>query len=71
MITSTELRKSNLIAPAGEIIPDGEKHEMTDIPRSAIEARDKMYTKDEYMPNSFRHEMMMPDDIFPAAWMNL
>jgi hypothetical protein len=71
MITSTELRTSNLIAPAGEIIPDGEKHEMTDIPRSAIEARDKMYTKDEYMPNSFRHEMMMPDDIFPAAWMNL
>ena len=71
MATSSEMMTANLIAPAGEVIPDGEEHVMTDIPRSAIEARDKMYTKDEYMANSFRHEMMMPDDIWPDAWKNL
>lgn len=71
MITLSEMMESNLIAPAGEVIPDGEEHILTTIPRPAIQARDKMYTKDEYMPNSFRHEMMMPDDIFPSAWMNL
>ncbi|KAL3781644.1 hypothetical protein HJC23_008547 [Cyclotella cryptica] len=71
MLTSSEVVGSNLVIPAGDAIPDGETHTMTDIPRSAIEARDKMYSKNEYMPNSFRHEMMMPDDMFPASWINL
>ncbi|KAL7514953.1 hypothetical protein ACHAXN_012227 [Cyclotella atomus] len=71
MITISEMKKYKLFSPSGEVIPDGEKHILTGLPRSAIEVRDKMYTKDEYMPNSFRHEMMMPDEIFPAAWMNL
>lgn len=71
MATSSEMMAAGLIAPAGEVIPDGEDHVMTDIPRSAIEARDKMYAKDEYVDNSFRHEMMLPDDIWPDAWKNL
>lgn len=71
MMTLSDIIESNTFVPSEVVIPDGEKHIMTGIPRDAIEIRDKMYTKDEYMPNSFRHEMMMPDDIFPDAWMNL
>jgi len=52
-------------------IPSGEYHFLTDVPRWAIEIRDWFYSKDEFMENSFRHEMMMPDEIFPDAWKNL
>ena len=65
MFTISEVMGSNLVVHAGDAIPDGESHVMTEIPQSAIEARDKMYTKNEYMPNSFWHEMMIPDDVFP------
>jgi hypothetical protein len=50
--------------------PPGEVHILTDVPRRAIEVRDKPYTKDEFASGAFRHEMMMPDDVFPEAWMN-
>ncbi len=53
MFTISEVMGSNLVVHAGDAIPDGESHVMTEIPQSAIEARDKMYTKNEYMPNSF------------------
>jgi len=44
---------------------------MINVPGYAIDARDRQYTKDEFIENAFRHEMMMPDDIFPDDWMNL
>jgi hypothetical protein len=53
------------------IIPSDEKHVIHDIPRMAIVVRDKMYSKNEFLNGSFRHAMMLPDDIFPASWMNL
>ena len=52
-------------------IPSGENHILADVPRWAIEIRDKLYSKDEFIQNSFRHEMMMPDEIFPETWKNL
>jgi hypothetical protein len=42
-----------------------------DIPRDAFLFEDAPYTRDHQMPWSFRHEMMIPDDMFPKAWMNL
>ena len=51
--------------------PVGSKYLLTGVPRWAIEVRDKMYTKDEFMKNAFRHEMMLPDDVFPETWKNL
>ena len=54
-----------------QLIPEGEVHIIHDIPRFAIEVRDKMYTKNEFLSGSFRHPMMLPDDIFPETWMNL
>eukprot|EP00571_Detonula_confervacea_P007826 CAMPEP_0172326942 /NCGR_PEP_ID=MMETSP1058-20130122/58069_1 /TAXON_ID=83371 /ORGANISM="Detonula confervacea, Strain CCMP 353" /LENGTH=602 /DNA_ID=CAMNT_0013043851 /DNA_START=67 /DNA_END=1875 /DNA_ORIENTATION=- len=52
-------------------IPSGENHILTNVPRWAIEVRDKLYTKDEFLSKSFRHEMMMPNEIFPETWKNL
>jgi hypothetical protein len=51
--------------------PAGEKHVIRKIPRAAIDIRDKMYTKNEFLSGSFRHPMMIPGDIFPKTWMNL
>lgn len=52
-------------------IPSGSKHIMNNVPRWAISVRDKLYSKDEFLANAFRHEMMMPDEIFPEAWKNI
>lgn len=41
-----------------------------DVPRSVFHFEDAPYTRDHQMPFSFRHEMMIPDDIFPKSWMN-
>jgi hypothetical protein len=51
--------------------PAGEKHVIRKIPRAAIDIRDKMYTKNEFLSGSFRHPMMIPGDIFPKTWINL
>ncbi|KAL3817281.1 hypothetical protein ACHAXA_003202 [Cyclostephanos tholiformis] len=48
-----------------------EVHEIRNVPRSSISFVNIPYTSDIFLKNSFRHEMMLPDDIFPKAWMNL
>jgi hypothetical protein len=48
-----------------------EVHEIRDVPRSSISFVNSPYTSDIFLKNSFRHEMMLPDEIFPKAWMNL
>ena len=60
-----------LLSPREVIPPPGEVHVLTDVPRRAIEVRDKVYAKDEFARGAFRHEMMMPDDVFPEAWKNI
>lgn len=58
------------LAENGVYPPPGETHTLVNVPRWAIQVRDKPYTKDEYLANSFRHEMMLPDEIFPETWKN-
>ena len=48
-----------------------EFHEVTNVPREAIVFVNLPYTDDIFLEKSFRHEMKLPDDIFPKAWMNL
>eukprot|EP00984_Skeletonema_dohrnii_P011311 scaffold4495_cov117-Skeletonema_dohrnii-CCMP3373.AAC.1 len=36
-----------------------------DVPRGAIEFIEKPYTSDVFLKNAFRHEMKLPDEIFP------
>lgn len=48
-----------------------ESHEITDVPRDAFSFANIPYTSDVFLKQSFRHEMKLPDEIFPKAWMNL
>lgn len=40
------------------------------IPQHGIRFINKPYTSDLFLPNAFRHEMMIPDDMMPDAWKN-
>jgi hypothetical protein len=53
-----------------EMIPKGEMHVVNVVPRGAIRFTDKMYSTDQHLPNAFRHEIGIPDDMFPEAWMD-
>jgi hypothetical protein len=58
--------------PVGEDnIPLGQKHIVSGIPRTAIILTNKKYSSDQHLPNAFRHEIGIPDEIFPEQWMNL
>ncbi|KAL7554351.1 hypothetical protein ACHAWF_017807, partial [Thalassiosira exigua] len=48
-----------------------ENHRIYDVPRNAIEYKDVPYTSDIFLKNAFRHEMHLPDEVFPIAWRNL
>ena len=41
------------------------------IPEEALKFFDRPYTADWSLPNAFRHEIHIPDSIFPLAWRNL
>jgi hypothetical protein len=47
-----------------------EHHVITDVPWNAIKFVEKHYTSDIFLKNAFRHEMKIPDEIFPKSWMN-
>lgn len=47
-----------------------ERHIITDVPWRAIKFTDKPYTSDVFLKQAFRHEMKIPDEIFPKSWMN-
>eukprot|EP00804_Cyclotella_cryptica_P026565 CCRYP_020446-RA/>CCRYP_020446-RA protein AED:0.34 eAED:0.34 QI:116/1/1/1/1/1/3/218/607 len=44
---------------------------VTNVPREAISFYYKRYHSDMFVRGAFRHEMMIPDDIFPSAWKNI
>ena len=41
------------------------------VPREAILFFDLPYTTDIHLPNAYRHEIGIPDEIFPKAWRDL
>jgi SET domain len=43
---------------------------VTDVPREAFVFKDKPYTADFLQKNVFRHDIRIPDSIFPEAWKN-
>ena len=63
--------EDGMISTMEHNIPAGENHILTNVPRWAIGVKDKLYKKDEFLEKSFRHEMLMPDEIFPESWKNL
>jgi len=44
---------------------------MTGVHRKAIEFVYKPYKADQFISMSFRHDILIPDDIFPQEWRNL
>jgi hypothetical protein len=40
------------------------------LPRQAIRFVDKPYTSDIFLTNAFRHDIRIPDEMFPQAWRN-
>jgi SET domain len=40
------------------------------IPRVAIRFYDTPYTHDIHLPNAFRHDIRIPDELFPDVWRN-
>ncbi|CAB9524160.1 Guanylate cyclase [Seminavis robusta] len=52
-------------------INDNKSEKLTDAPREAFKFVDLAYSSDMFLPNAFRHALMIPDDIFPEAWKNL
>lgn len=54
-----------------ERIPKGMMHIVTLLPRNAIQFSDKIYTTDQHLENAFRHEIGIPDSLFPEQWMDL
>ena len=41
------------------------------IPRDAIYFSDMAYSRDHHQPWSFRHDMRIPNEIFPGIWKNI
>ena len=54
-----------------ERIPKGVMHVVNFVPRHAIRFSDKIYTTDAHLPNAFRHEIGLPEGVFPEAWKDL
>ncbi len=44
---------------------------VVDVPRHAIEFIYDSYESDQHLKGAFRHLISIPDDIFPAKWLNL
>jgi hypothetical protein len=40
------------------------------LPRKAIRFYDRPLTSDIHLPNAFRHDIRIPDEIFPKSWRN-
>lgn len=51
---------------------DGKSHKIVveDVTAEGIFLYERAFAADWHLPNSFRHEIMIPDDIFPEIWKN-
>jgi hypothetical protein len=50
------------------LVPDVE-YELVNIPREAIHVLNRPYTTDTFQPKAFRHEIQVPDGLYPDLWM--
>ena len=53
-----------------QVIPDTYMLIVKDMPRDALTFSDFAYSTDQHLPQAFRHEMILPDELFPNAWRN-
>ena len=55
----------------GKTMDDAFAVERSRIPRKAIRFFDQPHTTDIYLPQAFRHDLRIPDDMVPEAWKNV
>ena len=46
-------------------------YQIHNVPRHMIVFRDVPYTQDQHLRNVFRHEIQLPDEVFPSHWKDL
>lgn len=51
--------------------PSGEWISLEHVPREALFFQDRPYTTDMFLENAFRHDIRIPDELFPEKWKNL
>jgi hypothetical protein len=56
---------------ATKVIKEAKHEYVFDLPRDAFFFQDAEYTRDHALENSFRHDIRIPDDIMPKAWLDL
>lgn len=52
-------------------IPQGKPHIVHYVPRHAIKFSTKLYTTDQHLEHAFRHEINVPESIYPDGWLDL
>lgn len=57
--------------PIDETYPRYRRRTIENVPRRGLKFEDLSYTHDQFLQNAFRHEIHIPDDIFPQAWKNV
>ena len=50
---------------------DGEWSMLEDVPQEALFFQDRPYSTDMFLENAFRHDLRIPDAIFPQKWKNV
>jgi hypothetical protein len=48
----------------------GKKIVVEDLDATGIFLYDRSYSHDWHLPNAFRHEIAIPDDVMPSIWEN-
>ena len=56
---------------AVQMVIDGEKYIFVNVLRRGIDVVDKPYSANQFLRQSFRHEIQLPDDMIPEAWKDL
>lgn len=54
-----------------EMIPEGQRHKVYSVPPTVITLVGKPYSSDQHLPGVFRHEMGLPDGLYPEEWIDL
>jgi hypothetical protein len=65
---SIEVDEMPNMFPPYHCLLDHKKQKVLRTPASVITITDKAYTADQFLPDSFRHEIMAPIDMYPEDW---
>jgi len=49
-------------------IPENEKIYVTEIPSDAVTLIDKLSSRNQHLPNTFRHYIQLSDELYPMSW---